>query len=270
MLAAGGRPSPLVEVRPQEMVLRRTVEQNIDAVTFPTLDVPMPQKVDQPLALLLSAHFPDPEQVIDVPKISLPARPSRRFPSSWCASWRTTWGAITSSGYSWLSGLGWCVALPGLPSYPVVQKLSTVWTQHGVVYTWTLLEEFPARAVRTWSLGYSVLVLVSGCHCRCVWILSVAYDWTFQEMLGRNALLDSGYMFCVSLQRLCDECGGLVSCSVVSVLTQNGEVCSADASVSGLFRAAHTWKSGHYFDDDPWLRVGVTVMGIFAAFLSPR
>ena len=35
-------------------------------------------------------------------------------------------------------------------------------------------------------------------------------------------------------------CGGLVSCSVVSV-------CSADASVSGLFRAAHTWKSEHYF-----------------------
>ena len=80
VLAAGGRPSPLVEVRPQDRVLRRTVEQNVDAVTFPTLDVPMPQKVDQPLALLLSAHFPDPEQVIEVPKISLPSRPTRRFP----------------------------------------------------------------------------------------------------------------------------------------------------------------------------------------------
>ena len=40
----------------------------------------MPQMVDQPLALLLSAHFPDPEQVIEVPKISLPSLPSRRFP----------------------------------------------------------------------------------------------------------------------------------------------------------------------------------------------
>ena len=80
VLAAGGRPSPLVEVRPQDRVLRRTVEQNVDAVTLPTLDVPMPQKEDQPLALLLSAHLPDPEQVIEVPKISLPSRPTRRFP----------------------------------------------------------------------------------------------------------------------------------------------------------------------------------------------
>ena len=62
---------------PQERVLRRTVEQNVDAVTFPTLDVPMPQMVDQPLALLLSAHFPHPEQVIQVPKISLPFRPTQ-------------------------------------------------------------------------------------------------------------------------------------------------------------------------------------------------
>ena len=74
------RPAQLMEVRPHERVLRRTVEQNVDAVTFPTLDDPMPQMVDQPLALLLSAHIPDPEQVIEVPKISLPSRPTRRFP----------------------------------------------------------------------------------------------------------------------------------------------------------------------------------------------
>ena len=35
---------------------------------------------DQPLALLLYAHFPDPEQVVEVPKISLPSRPTLRFP----------------------------------------------------------------------------------------------------------------------------------------------------------------------------------------------
>ena len=64
--ARGSRPDQLTEVRPQERVLRRTVEQNVDAVTFPTLDVP--------------AHFPDPEQVIEVSKISLPSRPARRFP----------------------------------------------------------------------------------------------------------------------------------------------------------------------------------------------
>ena len=37
MLAA--RPDRLYEVRPQDRVLRRTVEQNVDAVTFPSLDV---------------------------------------------------------------------------------------------------------------------------------------------------------------------------------------------------------------------------------------
>ena len=104
VLSAGGRPSPLVEVRPQDRVLRRTVEQNVDAVTFPTLDVPMPQKVDQPLALLLSAHFPDPEQVIEVPKISLPSRPTRRFPrilqmeeNRWKCHWKLSRGCGSSS-----------------------------------------------------------------------------------------------------------------------------------------------------------------------------
>ena len=63
------------------------------------------------------------------------------------------------------------------------------------------------------------------------------------------------------------RCGGLVFCSVVSVLTQTGEVCPADAPVHGLFRAAHTEKSGYYFYDDPWLAVGVMILGIFAVFL---
>ena len=76
----GSQLDGLSEVKPQERVLRRTVEQNVDVVTFPALDVPMPQMVDQPMALLFSAHFRDPEQVIEVPKISLPSRPTRRFP----------------------------------------------------------------------------------------------------------------------------------------------------------------------------------------------
>ena len=66
----------------------------------------------------------------------------------------------------------------------------------------------------------------------------------------------------------CLCCGGLLSCSVVSVLMQNGEVCSADAPVHGLIGAAHTWKFGHYFHDDPWLTVGVTMLCIFAACLQ--
>ena len=57
-------------------------------------------------------------------------------------------------------------------------------------------------------------------------------------------------------------------CSIFSVLTQNGEVCPADAPVHGLFRAAHTEKSGQYFNDDPWLAVGVMSLGIVAAFLQ--
>ena len=36
------RPDLLYEVRPQDRVLRRTVGQNVDAVTFPSLDVPEP------------------------------------------------------------------------------------------------------------------------------------------------------------------------------------------------------------------------------------
>ena len=33
--------------------------------------------------------------------------------------------------------------------------------------------------------------------------------------------------------------------------------------------AAHTWKSVHYSYVDSWLIGGLTVMGIFAAFLQP-
>ena len=50
---AGWRPPCLGEPPvPQARVLRRTVEQNVDAVTFPTLDVPVPQMVDQQVDIL--------------------------------------------------------------------------------------------------------------------------------------------------------------------------------------------------------------------------
>ena len=35
-----------------------------------------------------------------------------------------------------------------------------------------------------------------------------------------------------------------------------------------LLCAVRTWKTGHYFYDDPWLAVGVTIFGHFAAFLQ--
>ena len=63
----GERPDRLCEVRPQDRVLRRTVDQIVDAVQgLPALDVPVPQMVDQPLALLAAFDFLVPEQVIEV------------------------------------------------------------------------------------------------------------------------------------------------------------------------------------------------------------
>ena len=69
--ALGSRPDRLSEVRPQERAQRRTVQQIVDPLPLPTLDDPAPQMVGQ---LLNLAHFldiplPDPEQVIEVPKI---------------------------------------------------------------------------------------------------------------------------------------------------------------------------------------------------------
>ena len=82
VLAAGGRPSPLVEVRPQERDLRRTVVQIVDAVPFvQILDDPVPQMVEQLLNLVqfFAVLSPVPEQVIEVPKILPHEVPSRRL-----------------------------------------------------------------------------------------------------------------------------------------------------------------------------------------------
>ena len=69
----GARPDRLSEVRPQDRVLRRTVDQIVDAVPgLPALDVPVPQMVDRPLVLLAPFDVLVPEQVIEVPKMSTP------------------------------------------------------------------------------------------------------------------------------------------------------------------------------------------------------
>ena len=108
----GGRPEAFVEPRPQERVLRHTAEQLADvAPMVPSLAVPEPHKVDQLLAVLkpvdssvpplraaltatqmveqlvgvqlpdilsfFDALMPDPEQVIEVPKILLDDGPMR-------------------------------------------------------------------------------------------------------------------------------------------------------------------------------------------------
>ena len=70
--AAGSRPDRLTEVRPQERVLRRTVEQNVEPVRgVPVLDAPVPQMVVQAAEVVrFFVSLPVvAEQVIEVPTI---------------------------------------------------------------------------------------------------------------------------------------------------------------------------------------------------------
>ena len=71
----GERRAPLLEVRPLVWAQRHSVVQVVGAVSgLPTLDVPVPQMVDQLLSFLTALDSFDPEQVIEVPKISTPSR----------------------------------------------------------------------------------------------------------------------------------------------------------------------------------------------------
>ena len=69
----GSRPDRIATLsRPQERVLRRTVEQIVDAVPLvPLLDDPVPQTVEQMVDVLrfFDTLCPVSEQVIEVPKI---------------------------------------------------------------------------------------------------------------------------------------------------------------------------------------------------------
>ena len=70
-LAARGRPSPLVEVRPQGRVQRHTVEHIDDFSPFvQILDVPVPQMENQLVEVLKTHDTVTPGQAIAVPKIS--------------------------------------------------------------------------------------------------------------------------------------------------------------------------------------------------------
>ena len=73
-----GRPAPLLEVLPKVRVLRRTVEQNGAVVPLVlALADSMPQMVDQLVAVLARYDMPLADQVIEVPKVSCPARCGR-------------------------------------------------------------------------------------------------------------------------------------------------------------------------------------------------
>ena len=74
---AAGRPAPLLEVRPQERVQRRTAEQIVDRVpVVPMLFMVEPQMVEQ-LVDILPLDLRVAEQVIEVPKIMRPPRAAR-------------------------------------------------------------------------------------------------------------------------------------------------------------------------------------------------
>ena len=75
----GTRPDRLYEVRPQDRVQRRTVEQIVDnTLIVPSLDVPVPQMENQLLEVCRQLDTHVPEQVIELPKISSTPRHSRR------------------------------------------------------------------------------------------------------------------------------------------------------------------------------------------------
>ena len=75
----GTRPDRLYEVRPQDRVLRCTVEQIVDnTLIVPSLDVPVPQMENQLVEVCRQLDTHVPEQVIEVPKISSTTRHSRR------------------------------------------------------------------------------------------------------------------------------------------------------------------------------------------------
>ena len=79
----GGRPEAFAEPRPQARVQRHTVEHITDLVRVAPmvqiLDAPVPQTGDQLPDILsfFGAFLPDPEQVIEVPKILLDDVPMR-------------------------------------------------------------------------------------------------------------------------------------------------------------------------------------------------
>ena len=118
----------------------------------------------------------------------------------------------------------------------------------------TLLEEFPCLcallalsahgvwAIRSWPSYLAVIIVVSGC---CLW-RTIGLSG---RCLGRNAWLDTGYMFCVSLERLYDEFHTFSMMRWTRILqcclrshAERRSVLSRCFSLWS-FRASHTWKS---------------------------
>ena len=75
------QPDRLLEVRPQERVLRRTAKQNVDVFTYPLLDVLEPQMGDQLVEVLRKIDTRSSHQAIEVPKVFPDSAPLRRVES---------------------------------------------------------------------------------------------------------------------------------------------------------------------------------------------
>ena len=165
----GARPAPLLEVLPQEQVQRHTVDQIVDAVPgLPTLDVLVPQMVEEPMALLMAFHFFVPEQVIKVPKISTPSH--RFFP---CRRRRNSWWKLRRSCLSLrLSG--------SLSSRPLVVE------EVEVFLVFSLDRVIPSLRSRSSTIQFLVVVLVE--------VFTVyTQDRVQQRLLGKSLTIQ----FCV-------------------------------------------------------------------------
>ena len=77
-VVGGGRPPSLVDVRPQERLQQRTVEQIVDPVpSVPMLHDAVPHMVEQLVDFFAPLDLRVAEQVIEVPQIVCPPRGAR-------------------------------------------------------------------------------------------------------------------------------------------------------------------------------------------------
>ena len=128
----GGRRLASVAEPPgtQEQVQRHTMEQLADvAPMVPSLAVPVPQMVDQLVAMIKDVDSVVPEQIIAVPKISWPSRFPRTVlrepqkaeqlvevpvPAPSFSDWFRWEETYRRTRHTWLGGFEWCLtASPG-------------------------------------------------------------------------------------------------------------------------------------------------------------
>ena len=126
-----------------------------------------------------------------------------------------------------------------------------------------LQEEFPfLRFLLTLiALGNLVHYFLIPSHLAVTRHVTVCCMWNTEIRILREILRLFGAMFGSTVVHVLHQCLALLDelrtfsttkwtrilrCSV-SVLTQNGEVCSADASALSPGMRARTWKSGNYF-----------------------